>query len=97
MISSSPSLGAHGRASCLPLGLVLLEDLALGMVAQDAHIGEAAQVELLGAKHRHGGRLVAGCAAARRDATVSGGKFGDAIDGGWMSDPGHVDYEIITG
>ena len=38
---------------CVPLCLVGLKDLALGVVAQGANIDETAQIELLGAEHRH--------------------------------------------
>lgn len=45
----------------VPLGLVLGEDLALGMVADDLDVDEAAEVKLLGAEHGHdGGRGVGG-------------------------------------
>jgi hypothetical protein len=37
----------------VPLGLVLGEDLALGVVADDLDVDEAAEVELLGAEHGH--------------------------------------------
>lgn len=41
----------------VPLGFVALEDLALGIVANDADVDEAAQLELLRTKtgRRHGG------------------------------------------
>ena len=38
---------------CIPLCLVGLKDLSLGVVAQGADIDETAQIELLGAEHRH--------------------------------------------
>ena len=38
----------------LPLGLMLLEDLALGVVADDFDIGEAAQVQALCTELSHG-------------------------------------------
>ena len=40
----------------LPLGLVLLKDFPLGVVAEDAYVDEAAQVEPLGSELRHYGR-----------------------------------------
>lgn len=50
---------AAGRrdAGCrdVPLGLVLGEDLALGVVADDLDVDKAAEVELLGAEHGHDG------------------------------------------
>ena len=49
-----------GERVCAPLSLVLFEDLALGVVAQGAHIDEAAQIELFGAEHRHLGRIGGG-------------------------------------
>ncbi|KFZ01188.1 hypothetical protein V501_10163 [Pseudogymnoascus sp. VKM F-4519 (FW-2642)] len=39
----------------VPLRLVLGEDLALGVVADDLDVDEAAEVELLGAEHGHDG------------------------------------------
>lgn len=42
---------------CAPLSLVLLKDLALGVVTQSADVDEAAQIELLGTEHRHLGRI----------------------------------------
>lgn len=39
----------------VPLGLVLGEDLALGVVADDLDVDEAAEVELLGSEHGHDG------------------------------------------
>jgi hypothetical protein len=54
-----------GREGCvaddvsesLSLCLVGLEDLALCVVAQGSDVNEAAQIELLGAEHRHDGRF----------------------------------------
>jgi hypothetical protein len=37
----------------IPLGFVLSKSLPLRMIAQDPGTDEAAQVELLGPKHRH--------------------------------------------
>ena len=37
----------------LPFGLELLEDLPLRMVAENAHINEAVDVELLGSEMGH--------------------------------------------
>lgn len=50
-----------GKEFCIPLGLVGLKDLALCVVAQGTDIDETAQIELLGAEHRHGGRSGLGC------------------------------------
>lgn len=37
----------------VPLGLVLCEDLSLGVVTDDPDVNESSQVELLGSEHRH--------------------------------------------
>lgn len=50
----------RGRV-CAPLSLVGLKDLSLCVVAQGADVDETAQIELLGAEHRHGGRFRRGC------------------------------------
>lgn len=50
-----------GKEFCTPLGLVGLKDLALCVVAQGTDVDETAQIELLGAEHRHGGRSGLGC------------------------------------
>jgi len=39
---------------CIPLRLVLLEDLALGVVADVHDVDETAQIELLGSELGHG-------------------------------------------
>jgi len=39
---------------CVPLGLVLLEDLALGVVADVHDVDETAQIEPLGSELGHG-------------------------------------------
>lgn len=39
--------------SCLPFGLIVLEDLPLGVIADVLDVDEAAQVELLRSKLRH--------------------------------------------
>lgn len=44
------------RVACVPFNLVLLKDLALGVVANGSGLDEAAQIELFCPKHRHGGR-----------------------------------------
>lgn len=49
--SSGGKEGGRGRGS--PLRLVRLDDLALRVVADDARVDEAAQVELLRPEHRH--------------------------------------------
>lgn len=54
------SVVAEGGKSS-PLRLELLEHRALRVVADDARVDEAAQVELLGPEHRHLGRVSRGC------------------------------------
>lgn len=41
------------KVACVPLGLVLLEDLALRVVADVHDVDETAQIELLGSELSH--------------------------------------------
>lgn len=50
----SSALRRLGHEVGVPLRLVLLEDLALGVVADVQNVDETAQIELLGSELRHG-------------------------------------------
>lgn len=58
--AAAASVVAEGGKSS-PLRLELLEHLALRVVADNARVDEAAQVELLGPKHRHLRLVSRGC------------------------------------
>lgn len=45
--------GASWGGWIIPLGLELLKGFALGVVADDLDVDEAAQIELLRPEHRH--------------------------------------------
>lgn len=90
-----------GKSFCVPLCLVGLKDLSLGVIAQGSDIDEAAQIKLLGAEHRHDGRvwwgtsmmkLVARCCACREPNSRWIG-FGRGIAGG---DNGSQSMELVS-